>query len=239
MSAEKAPSHGSSGRDAALSSLASSAADNIPGVDFVSITVHDADQTLYTAAATDPLAERADALQYELREGPCYSAVTDERFVLVNDMPAAAEFPRFAPRAVDLGVGAHAAIQLVDGRRRAGLNLYARTAGSFDRATVQFAELFAAQAGAILGYAEQVEQLSNAVQTRTDIGTAVGILMELRRQPPPGLRVPDPELPIPEHQGAGPGPTGHRRHVGSTGSRAELSPRVPGGGGRDPRTRPE
>ena len=43
---------------------------------------------------------------------------------------------------------------------------------------MQFAELFAAQAGAILGYAEQVEQLSNAVQTRTDIGTAVGILME-------------------------------------------------------------
>ncbi len=178
MCAGKAPSQGYSARDAALSSLASSAADNIPGVDFVSITVHEADHTLYTAAATDPLAERADALQYELREGPCYAAVTDERFVLVNDMPAAAEFPRYAPRAVDLGVGAHAAIQLVDGRRRAGLNMYARTAGSFDPATVQFAELFAGQAGAILGYAEQVEQLSNAVQTRTDIGTAVGILME-------------------------------------------------------------
>ena len=178
MSAETLSSHQHPTRHAALTSLAASAAGNIPGVDFVSITVLEADRTLYTAAATDPLAEQADAVQYELHEGPCYAAVTAERFVLANDLAAAVEFPRYAPRAVAIGVGAHAAIQLVDGKRRAGLNLYARKAGSFDRATVQFAELFAAQAGAILGYAEQVEQLSNAVQTRTDIGTAVGILME-------------------------------------------------------------
>ena len=178
MSAVPVSSHEHTARNAALSSLAASAAGNIPGVDFVSITVHEADHTIYTAAATDPLAEHADALQYELREGPCYAAVNGERFVLINDLAAAVEFPRYAPRAVDLGVGAHAAIQLVDGKRRAGLNLYARAAGNFDRATVQFAELFAAQAGAILGYAEQIEQLSEALQTRTDIGTAVGILME-------------------------------------------------------------
>ena len=226
-----------SARDEALASLAVSAAGNIPGVDFVSITVREADHTFYTAAATDPLAERADALQYELREGPCYAAVTDERFVLVNDLAAAGvEFPRYAARAVGLGVGAHAAIQLVDGRRRAGLNLYARKAGNFDHATVQFAELFAAQAGAILGYAEQVEQLSNAVQTRTDIGTAVGILMErYRGQPPPGLRLPDPELSRPEHQGPCPGPTRHRRHRGPA-DLCRLLPRLPGGSAADPRS---
>lgn len=178
MSAETASSHEPTAQEAALGSLAASAARNIPGVDFVSITVREGDSQLYTAAATDSLAEKADALQYELREGPCYAAVTDERFVMVNDMAAAVEFPRYGPRVVDLGVRAQAAIQLVDGRRRAGLNLYARTAGNFDRATVQFAELFATQAGALLGYAEQVEQLSDGLHTRTDIGTAVGIVME-------------------------------------------------------------
>jgi len=147
-------------------------------VDFVSITVHEVDDSLYTAAATDPLAERVDALQYELLEGPCYAAVTVERFVLVNDLAAAVEFPRYAPRAVDLGVGAQAAIQLVEGKRRAALNLYARAAGNFGCSTVQFAELFAAQAGALLGYAEQLEQLSVALQARSEIGTAIGILME-------------------------------------------------------------
>jgi hypothetical protein len=178
MSHDTVSSREVSARAVALSSLATSAARNIPGADVVSITVHEADGSLYTAAATDPLAERADALQCELREGPCYAAVTDERFVLVNDLADAVEFARYAPRALALGVAGHAAIQLVDGKRRAGLNLYARAAGRFDRSTVQFAELFAAPAGAVLGYAEQVEQLSEAVSTRTDVGTAVGILME-------------------------------------------------------------
>ena len=56
-------------RDAALETLAVSAASNIPGVDFVSITVHRHDQSMSTEAATDPLAEQADVLQYELRKG--------------------------------------------------------------------------------------------------------------------------------------------------------------------------
>ena len=178
MSAPTVASPAPSALEAALGSIAASAAGNIPGVDFVSITVLEVDDSLRTTAATDPLAERADALQYELREGPCYAAVADGRFVMVNDMATAVEFPRYGPRVVGLGVGAQAAIQLVDGARRAGLNLYARTARSFDHSTVQFAELFATQAGALLGYAEQVEQLSEALQTRTDVGTAVGILME-------------------------------------------------------------
>ena len=164
--------------EAAAPALVASAAGNIPGVDFVSITVHEADHTLYTAAATDPIAEHADSIQYELREGPCYAAVNGERFVLVDNLSAAVQFPRYAPKAVGLGLGAHAAIQLLDGKRRVGLNLYSRTAGSLDCSTVQFAELFATQAAALLGYAEQVEQLSEALHTRTDIGTAVGILME-------------------------------------------------------------
>jgi hypothetical protein len=155
-----------------------SAANNIPGVDFVSISLHRKGEPMQTAASTDPLAERTDELQYELREGPCYAAITNERFVLVNDMAATVEFPSYGPKAAALGVGAQAAIQLLHNGERAGLNLYARTAGAFDRSTVQIAELFATQAGAMLGYAEQAEQLSEALHTRTDIGTAVGILME-------------------------------------------------------------
>ena len=131
-----------------------------------------------TVASSDPLAEQADSLQYELGEGPCYAAVTDERFVMVNDLAASVDFPRYGPRAVALGVGAQAAVQLLHEGERAGLNLYARKAGAFDRSTVQLAELFANHGGALLGYAEQVEQLSEALHTRTDIGVAVGILME-------------------------------------------------------------
>ena len=178
MSAGASSSHAEDAREAALRGLATSAASNIPQVDFVSITVHDQDHTLRTVAATDPLAEQLDSVQYELREGPCYAAVTDERFVLVNDLAGASDFPRYGTRAADVGVRSQAAIQLLRNGQRAGLNLYARRAGAFDRSTVQLAELFATQAAAVLEYAVQVEQLSEALHTRTDIGTAVGIVME-------------------------------------------------------------
>jgi GAF domain-containing protein len=165
-------------RETALQEISTSAASNIPGVDFVSLTVMDADKTLSTVAATDPLADRMDRIQYELREGPCYAAVTVDRFVLVNDVATDVHYPRYATRAADLGVRSQAAIQLIHNGQTAGLNLYARKAEAFDRSTVQLAELFAAQAAALLEYAEQVEQLSEALHTRTDIGTAVGIVME-------------------------------------------------------------
>jgi AmiR/NasT family two-component response regulator len=38
--------------------------------------------------------------------------------------------------------------------------------------------MFATQAAVLLEYAGQVEQLSEALHTRTDIGIAVGIVME-------------------------------------------------------------
>ena len=164
--------------EVALETLAQSAASNVPGADFVSITVRTSDQQLHTMAATHPVAEQADRLQYELLEGPCYVAVTEERLVLVNDMAASTQFPRYGPKAVELGIGAQAGVHLVENGERAGLNLYSRTRGAFDRSTVQFAELFATHAGALLGYAKQVEQLSEALHTRSDIGTAMGILME-------------------------------------------------------------
>jgi GAF domain-containing protein len=151
---------------------------NIPGVDFASITLQQVDKSLHTLAATDPLAETLDALQYELREGPCYAALTEERFVLVNDVTTTTDFPRYGPRAAEHGVRAQAAVQLAHNGERAGLNLYSRSLQAFDRSTVQFAELFATQAAALLQYAVQVEQLGEALHSRTDIGTAVGIVME-------------------------------------------------------------
>jgi len=143
-------------REEALRAVGVSAAGNIPGVDFVSITLLGADRMLRTIAASDPLAEQLDALQYELREGPCYAAVTEERFVLVNDVAACSDYPRYAARAADLGVGSQAAIQLIHNGQSAGLNLYARRVEAFDRTTLQLAELFATQTAALLEYAEQV-----------------------------------------------------------------------------------
>ena len=173
----KTPSSLPASRDAALRSIAVSAAANIPGVDFASITLQEAHERLRTLAATDPLAEDG-CPSVRAGRGPCYAAVTEDRFVLVNDVSATMAFPRYGSRAAEHGIGAQAAIQLVHNGDRAGLNLYSRRQEVFDRSTVQFAELFATQAAALLQYAVQVEQLGEALHTRTDIGTAVGIVME-------------------------------------------------------------
>ena len=134
----------------ALRSIAAAAVQSIPGVDFASITVREANYALYTAAATDPVAVLADDFQYELCEGPCYEAMTtSDRFVLARDLAAGGVFPLYAPKAVGLGIGAQAAIQLVDGRLRVGLNLYACTADGLDGSTVRVVE-FARRAGSFL-----------------------------------------------------------------------------------------
>jgi len=165
-------------QEKALRELTRSAAANIVKVDFASISVRRKDQTVQTVAATDPVADEVDQLQYELREGPCYAAVSGDRLILVNDVSSAQDFPRYGPRAAELGVGSQLAIQLVHDGEQAGLNLYARRTEAFDIATIQLAELFASQAARVLDYATQVEQLGEALHSRTDIATAVGMLME-------------------------------------------------------------
>src|SRR4051812_9816549 len=111
MSAQPSSAYDKQPVKQALGSLAASAASNITGVDFASVSVRRKDHTLDTVAATDPLALDLDKIQYELGEGACYAAVTDERFVVVNDLAAAdCPFPRFGPRAVEFGVRAQTAI---------------------------------------------------------------------------------------------------------------------------------
>jgi GAF domain-containing protein len=162
----------------ALESLVRSAAENIPNAEFASISVRHRDGTLETVAATDPLANKLDEIQYGLLEGPCYAAVTTERFILVNDVGAGGPFPLYGPLAAEHGVRAQLAMQLTHHGEQAGLNVYARSPGAFDRSTVAMAELFAAQAGLLLGFAKQIDTLGDAIHTRQDVGTAIGIVME-------------------------------------------------------------
>ena len=178
MDSDARPAERSHPEAAALAALVTSAAANIPGVDFASITVRSLDRALMTLAATDQVATDLDELQYRLREGPCYAAVTEQRFVLVNDLATGNSYRGYGPRASERGVRAQAAIQLSHDGEVAGLNLYSRTCNAFDQSTVQIAELLAVHAAVLLGYARQVETLGQAVHTRQDIGTAVGILME-------------------------------------------------------------
>jgi len=131
-----------------------------------------------TAAPTDDLLLRVDATQYELREGPCYDAAVDAAYVIASNLGADERYPNYGPKAVEEGIRAQIGVRLFDARSSQGaLNLYSTRVGAFDDLET-LSGLFAHQAGVAIAYAHHVENLEEAVRTRTTIGQAVGIVME-------------------------------------------------------------
>jgi GAF domain-containing protein len=164
--------------DRTLQQITAAAVEVLPNVQYSSITVRHADGRLVTSAPTDELLLKIDEAQYELKEGPCYEAATNEAHVVSSNLSADERFPRYGPIAVDHGIRAQVGVRLFDTRSSQGaLNLYSTRVGAFDDLG-GLSALFAHQAGVAIAYAQHVENLEEAVKTRTTIGQAVGIVME-------------------------------------------------------------
>ena len=131
-------------------------------------------------AVSDPLVARGDALQYELREGPCLDAVHDQALVESGDIGSDLRWPLWAPTvAHELGVRSMLCVQLYTSQDAHGaLNMYSTSRDAFDADAHHLASTFAAVAAAAISAARTEEQLQSAVQTRTLIGQAQGIIME-------------------------------------------------------------
>jgi hypothetical protein len=85
----------------------------------------------------------------------------------------------FAPQAVAHGYQSILSTQLSpDGGTRAALNLYLRTANTFDESARITAGLFGLQAALLLYGANHARHLRQALESRDLIGQAKGILME-------------------------------------------------------------
>jgi GAF domain-containing protein len=113
-----------------------------------------------------------------MHEGPCYQAATESGHVVSADLATDERFPRYGRVAVEAGIRSQAGIRLFDSERaRGALNLYASEPGVFEDLTVLGA-LFAHQAAVAIAYAGEVSNLRKALETRTTIGKAVGIVME-------------------------------------------------------------
>jgi hypothetical protein len=95
-----------------------------------------------------------------------------------EDLAADIRWPRYAPAAANLGIGAQMGVDLhPPGKGRAALNLYSFQPQRFVDA-VEVAEIFAAHASMMLGYTRQMDQMEFALGTRKVIGQALGIVME-------------------------------------------------------------
>ena len=163
--------------DATLSQVTAAAVELIPDVAYASISLR-GDDRIRTVSATDPLVEALDAQQYALREGPCYAAATDTAHVVAPDLANDARFTRYGPVAAAAGCTSQAAFRLFDrGRTQAALNLYSTRTGAFEDLGSTTA-LFRSEAAIALAYAHGISNLQEALETRTTIGKAVGLVME-------------------------------------------------------------
>jgi transcriptional regulator with GAF, ATPase, and Fis domain len=136
---------------------------------------------VHTLAASDDQARTSDRIQGELGEGPCFDAVrTGAESVLVTDMVTdASRWPRYGPRARELGVGSMLGFKLFTEQQDLGaLNLYSSIAGALTERSEQMGWLLASHAAVAFSSARLDTDLHGAISTRRDIGVAMGILME-------------------------------------------------------------
>jgi len=151
------------------------------GASYGGITLLRAAGRLETIAASDEIVRKADALQYDLDEGPCRDASWDGRTLASQDLASDRRWPRWAPGAVDLGIGAVLAAELntTDGGRRLGaLNLYWAQPTTLRTDDLAYADIFAVHAAVALAASLHESQLNTALDARKVIGQAQGILME-------------------------------------------------------------
>jgi GAF domain-containing protein len=169
--------------EAMMQQVVTEAVAAIPGCDEVGITIVRADGRLETPAATGEIAAKCDQIQYNHREGPCLDAFRSNRIVRVDDLASDTRWPQFALAAADLGICGLLALPLNAPRNLMGaLNLYALQPNAFDDPEVErIAAAFVTHAAIAIMHAELEANLRIGMESREEIGRAVGILMERHR----------------------------------------------------------
>lgn len=170
-----------------LDRLAEATLDAIPGAESVSLTVLEAGG-FRSEAATDELARRADALQYELGLGPCVDAALESTSNRSGDVAADPRWERWGrPATEETGVRSVLAHRLVlqgDHQPVASLNAYSTQVDAFDEADLHRGSVLATH-GSLLVAALLARQaaadLTRALRENREVGVAMGVLMHRHR----------------------------------------------------------
>lgn len=144
-----------------------------------------------SAACTDPLAARADDIQYQLGDGPCLHAMQHARVVRVDDFSTHDRWSRFCRQAAALGIRSCLAVPLITDDESAGaVTLYARRPYAFGPAETARAQQFAGHASGALTLAlrmascnDLTDQLRSSMVSRAVIDQALGVIMATERCP--------------------------------------------------------
>jgi GAF domain-containing protein len=168
-----------------LDVLVERAVTDIPGIDAGSVSMErKTGRHIETRSATSQLVRDLDAVQYEARSGPCVQALGTG--AAVEGTFPDGRWEDFSRAATAAGVKAVWSLPLaVESEVRAALNLYSfRDGQPWAGHSADQARSFAEQAGVVLANAAALdslvkvnEDLRAALESRTLIGQAQGILM--------------------------------------------------------------
>ncbi|MEX5304846.1 GAF and ANTAR domain-containing protein [Kocuria sp. CPCC 205258] len=177
---------------AAVHQLAQVAQDLIPSAVGAGVSLIDAHGARTSTGATDHLVEAADALQYELGEGPCLSAWATESPQRINDTTDDDRWPQWSTAVAVSGIRSMLSVPLVFQDRCLGaMKVYATVDNAFTAHEEQQLGLLAAVAATLLGAAQTRDApqrlsaaLQSGLQDRQAIDRATGMLMEQRATDP-------------------------------------------------------
>ncbi|MGH3314352.1 MAG: GAF and ANTAR domain-containing protein [Streptomyces sp.] len=134
-----------------------------------------------TLATSSDVVRASDRMQGELGEGPCFDATRNATEVYrVADMTETEpRWPRYAPQARKLGVGSMMGFMLFTEDDNLGaLDLYSSQPNAFTQRSEHVGWLLASHAAVAFSSARTHAQLHTAMQSRHEIGEAIGIVME-------------------------------------------------------------
>jgi signal transduction protein with GAF and PtsI domain len=149
------------------------------------IMLVDRDGELGFAAASGDRVAQMERVQEHSETGVCYHAFTINEVVIASDIDELSTWPRYTERARELGFEAVIGVPLnARGQTIGVLNVYREQAGKWTEREVELCEILAAvgagyilNANEIRAQHELAEQLQGALDTRTIIEQAKGLLM--------------------------------------------------------------
>jgi len=161
------------------------AAESIPRARAAGLTLIQGTHQPRTLAATDPLVETVDAIQYDTGEGPCLEAIEENDLSASNDLAAESRWPRFCERAVtETPVRSMFGVRIfLGGDERGALNFYATETSAFSDLDCGIGAVFSTLASLALQNAVERRRADNllvALESSRQIGMAMGILMSRR-----------------------------------------------------------
>lgn len=170
---------------AVLALLTSTASHVLTEAAGVGVTLTGPDGGRRTAAASDPVVQHADRLQYALGEGPCLTAWSQGTPVRVDDLLDEPRWPRWAAEAAPLGLrSCLSAPMLVTEGAVGAIKVYALAPRAFGDDDVVTLTMFAAQAAALVSASEVFrragslgEDVQQVLRERAEVARASGVLM--------------------------------------------------------------